>query len=81
MSRADDAGILEGLLRSQAWILLLQEAREEQQTTEDELMAMGTDAKRRDELAGYRAGMRFVLGLPAQLIEEYRSNDERGDDL
>lgn len=78
--RADVPGLLEGMVRSQPWSVLEQAMREELAFVEDELMAMGTEAKRRDELAGYRAGIRKAMGSPAEMIDEIRS-ERGGDDL
>lgn len=72
MTDEELANALEAMLRTAAWRALERLMREDLDAIENEGMAMGTDDKRRNELAGQRTGIMDVLGRPDRFITDTR---------
>lgn len=72
MTDDERANVFESLLRSQGWRELEVLMRHDLAVIENEAMAMGTEDKRRNELAGQRTGIMDVLGRPDRFITDTR---------
>lgn len=72
---------LEVLRRSFGWKIVSERLSEELIEVENELMGEETDHRRRDVLAGRRAGIMLALGAPEQIAAMTHEADRRGDDL